>query len=1645
MKTKLTTIFKKSANTPPMWVCLLFAWLLLPFNAFAVGVTSTPVTNDFSASYDGAKVNLSWNNSNKLNLVPSDVSNNNIKNGDITSGCSINSLSVSAQGVISASYTLDAEWHHVEFEMVMPGGEKSGVQSLVWDYSSKPSNVNVYPYFMTNNDWYVWAEKNNGNYVGPTLDSEQGFVTTPNDPFAVWFHKYTSSPFVGNNIHLIGFYVEAGGGHSNINDDIQISNVYVNTSINWDALKIVRKIGGVPSSISDGTVIDIAAGSANSYTDNSISDGNSYYYAVFAEINSVWTKIAESSEVVVGSLKDNVDLSLNQTEVTIPVGGLFTLTHTTADGYDGSISYSVAPAGVINFNESTGVITGIQMGGSATITVTASETSNFIGDTETCTVHVVKNFAGELTGEENAGVITLNWFYNLPISLATTGSWINYGGGSSSASYEDGIRTITYTHSGGTAYSAPDFKTPLGINKGTANCKSFSFEYRGDNTDKNARIVPYSYVTTGSGDIVAAPVTIGEEWQPATVTPAYYYSPSSTNIQGSAINYQYYANPSECVAFFPMADEAVTNGTLQLRNAYYQIINTNGLTSAVALVRKKGAIPANATDGDVIYTSAATTYVDEASLDQGSTYYYRLFATYNGYTYVSNEYAVTIPGTEDPELAISETSKLLIHEDTYTIPEPTIAAGYSGTLEYTVTPASGVINFNSATREITTTGKGTAIIRITAPAEGAYYSSYVEYTVKVLSPAPLNIPDVDARLDHSNTYETNATTTTFDSEACLDFEAIGNSGYADWYAYITPEKYDVTFKYGVPAYGLDITLSLYDPVNMSTPVKTYNKRIDSAPEKKRTDKIFWDLSGLSDSKYYIVRVKNNWTGSQLRVGYIDFALHTPLVVGSQITLDASNASTLPGTDNFDLNNDETIEECIDLSGKATAEWDVKLTPDYYDIELEYGTPDGSVNVTLSIVNGSTAASTTLIHSEHSGAGNVTYKEELSKVDLTTLNANQNYLIRVVDTYGDATSKPKVGSIKLKRCAPKEIPDETHFDKDNAFSTVTTATDMDIDGEAGNDELINLDRKKVEWDVKVTPGVYNVSLVYGAPQYSIKVSVALIDPENPESVIYLSKDGNHTYYYKSGSQNTPHHYTSTARCDLTGIDGNKIYRLRISDEYDGSNYLRVKDLTFASVAPIAISNVTDTRLDATNTILPPTMATDLDIDDDSNVDNLMNLYNTNAEWQVTLNKGLYNVQLVYGAPGYSIKVAVRLIDPAGEESDRVMSIQGDKDYYDKSNPATTEEEKATTPHHYTSATKCALLDVTEDKIYKVRVADVYPKCNLRVSHVLFTPIAPVEIHEEATLNASNVMVAPSIVDSRIDIRNQQEAVWYATIDPHKFDITLTYFAEDGGTKVRFAIIPVGGDTIFVHQENKYDASNTTYTIPALDQDLTNISSGVYKIIVKDNYKSNGSKPQIISLTFSRSVTTDTRTGLTVGNYGTICLPYAVAAEDRNGADLFEIDKWDPNGASLTLSQLTVDENMVAGRPYIFQATAATATFRYYAEGDEAAAGSNNGLVGSYVQALIPQNDDNYIIYNNKLYLVNSEAYVGANRAYIHKQDQVQPAPAYRRRVTLSVNGAQVATDIDLINDPAQMTKYIENGHLFIFRDGKLYNAQGQLVK
>lgn len=245
--------------------------------------------------------------------------------------------------------------------------------------------------------------------------------------------------------------------------------------------------------------------------------------------------------------------------------------------------------------------------------------------------------------------------------------------------------------------------------------------------------------------------------------------------------------------------------------------------------------------------------------------------------------------------------------------------------------------------------------------------------------------------------------------------------------------------------------------------------------------------------------------------------------------------------------------------------------------------------------------------------------------------------------------------------------------------------------------------------------------------------------------------------------------------------------------------------------------------------------------------------------------------------------------------------------------------------------------------------------------------------------------------------------------------------------------------------------------------TKIYSGKMSHIVDDDTKAaglyyytlfavyaNGCIPvESVSAAYENPYKTHTRTGLTAGDYGTICLPYAVAAKDIAGADIYEFNGWQ-TGSNVV--ELDLVDAMEAGHPYIYQATASEATWRYL-EQNYTAAGSHKGLIGSYTKEEITPNNGNYIIYANQLYLVDcTQIYVGVNKAYINRPDAENAYEATslapgKKRVYMGVYGEQVITDIDQItNDQSPLNnKIIKDNQLFILRDGKIYNAQGQLVK
>ena len=190
---------------------------------------------------------------------------------------------------------------------------------------------------------------------------------------------------------------------------------------------------------------------------------------------------------------------------------------------------------------------------------------------------------------------------------------------------------------------------------------------------------------------------------------------------------------------------------------------------------------------------------------------------------------------------------------------------------------------------------------------------------------------------------------------------------------------------------------------------------------------------------------------------------------------------------------------------------------------------------------------------------------------------------------------------------------------------------------------------------------------------------------------------------------------------------------------------------------------------------------------------------------------------------------------------------------------------------------------------------------------------------------------------------------------------------------------------------------------------------------------------------------TRDGLSVGDYGTVCLP--MGSPQFAGAEFYRVaGKELENNAPVGVIIESVNA-IEGGVPYLFRATAPIMVL--YNEGeykDEPDNSHSNGLIGSYVEADIDNNENNYILHDNMLYRVN-DSKVGAYRAYfdfslMSEFDESVPAAGARRR--MSVNRSPQAID-QITNDQLPITnKILRDGQLIILHQNKQFNAQGAQI-
>lgn len=210
----------------------------------------------------------------------------------------------------------------------------------------------------------------------------------------------------------------------------------------------------------------------------------------------------------------------------------------------------------------------------------------------------------------------------------------------------------------------------------------------------------------------------------------------------------------------------------------------------------------------------------------------------------------------------------------------------------------------------------------------------------------------------------------------------------------------------------------------------------------------------------------------------------------------------------------------------------------------------------------------------------------------------------------------------------------------------------------------------------------------------------------------------------------------------------------------------------------------------------------------------------------------------------------------------------------------------------------------------------------------------------------------------------------------------------------------------------------------------------------------SKDDIASYTYTREIASN--------SYGTLCLPMDGLV---SGATLYSVAGKQEEGGKLYIVLEEQGATLEAGEPYIFEANGLTLTATM--SGPHSAVKADaNGLVGTYqlITAPVYNGSDNlnYVLAldgsNNTVFKkVGEDVTVGAYRAYlnIHNAGDYSPASAApgRKYIRFGIEGTEEAQAVEMIYDDASLRtrKIMQNGHLYILRDGHLFTAQGTQIK
>ena len=282
----------------------------------------------------------------------------------------------------------------------------------------------------------------------------------------------------------------------------------------------------------------------------------------------------------------------------------------------------------------------------------------------------------------------------------------------------------------------------------------------------------------------------------------------------------------------------------------------------------------------------------------------------------------------------------------------------------------------------------------------------------------------------------------------------------------------------------------------------------------------------------------------------------------------------------------------------------------------------------------------------------------------------------------------------------------------------------------------------------------------------------------------------------------------------------------------------------------------------------------------------------------------------------------------------------------------------------------------------------------------------------------------------------------------------------------------GGILKIHARN--DGNTMTLNVQNAGRDIEIGSLGNWKdytiyvqagdVVIYNVPETEGKPMRIDQMTFTVKESPDYPRDVT-NNIGTLCVEHNVLAGGALGATFYQIaSRNETYPDKIDFEEVMPGEELKAGEPYIFKSNTGKIEL-YYGETVADGPVAVRGMIGNYESSTLDIDEENKLdilyIANNKLYncsnLVGGKLILNDHRAYIKMSDvptyaeyqasqsNSQPNNA-RRRVTLSMNGTNSATDIDnIFGNDTKAEKVLINGQLFILRGGKMFDATGRLVK